>query len=521
MVGTYQNDNHVGEGYDYKVKQVTLQNTTEREPVMVERKRTEILSKHKQSPLLLMQKNYQKRIYAEKEKRMINIFQENQRNTLQKISDNSSEKVKEYFGRKLEKTKNEKYSELNHTKEGRISYLPPLVKRTKNEKTLDESEKSSSFSKLDEGRSFSKRLAKLSINSSSTKINSNIERSNKRKIKPRLKDASDIDLSYCKITPDDNDDDIPINHDCLRLLRDKRVKEKKQELLKLNRQLAKEEFLNSPVRDDLNYNKNEYISNISELVASKTYKKQQKLNLSNSKRQNCLKKENLFTSTNSKGDCMKSVNRNDMTPQTEESFHEKATRSNPFASMTTEERDVINFNETYSKNKRRSKSKDNESLKNQVNSVNTFSKFHKPVKVRRDGRSTSNSMASAVSNQDTHRVEATSNKTSSTPIYQPPNDKKINRLQETQKLISQLTDDFEVMDYDENDLKKCKHCGRKFIVARLEKHKSVCQNRPHKKTRKTYNMAKARQRGTDLETFSNSRTRYAIKPQINLVRSQI
>jgi len=56
---------------------------------------------HESSPLLVMQQNYQRKLYAEKERKMVEIFRKNQQESLQTISNKSSSLVKSYFGKKV------------------------------------------------------------------------------------------------------------------------------------------------------------------------------------------------------------------------------------------------------------------------------------------------------------------------------------------------------------------------------------------------------------------------------------
>ncbi|XP_038621753.1 zinc finger C2HC domain-containing protein 1C [Tachyglossus aculeatus] len=53
---------------------------------------------------------------------------------------------------------------------------------------------------------------------------------------------------------------------------------------------------------------------------------------------------------------------------------------------------------------------------------------------------------------------------------------------------------------EEPDLGRCSYCGRRFLLARLERHANACRKARRSK-RKVFDSAKARAKGTDLEQF--------------------
>jgi len=82
------------------------------------------------SPLLLMQKNYQKKLYADKERKMLQIFQNNQKTSMRNITSKSSQQVKSYFGfdpNRHRSTYNIKDAKRINAPSGQ---LPPLKHKT-------------------------------------------------------------------------------------------------------------------------------------------------------------------------------------------------------------------------------------------------------------------------------------------------------------------------------------------------------------------------------------------------------
>ncbi|XP_029807202.1 zinc finger C2HC domain-containing protein 1C isoform X2 [Suricata suricatta] len=55
---------------------------------------------------------------------------------------------------------------------------------------------------------------------------------------------------------------------------------------------------------------------------------------------------------------------------------------------------------------------------------------------------------------------------------------------------------------EEPELGECRHCGRKFLLLRLERHSNVC-SRVQSSKRKVFDSSKARAKGTELEQFLN------------------
>ncbi|XP_006884735.1 PREDICTED: zinc finger C2HC domain-containing protein 1C [Elephantulus edwardii] len=54
----------------------------------------------------------------------------------------------------------------------------------------------------------------------------------------------------------------------------------------------------------------------------------------------------------------------------------------------------------------------------------------------------------------------------------------------------------------DSELRECDHCGRKFLLPRLERHSSVC-SRMQASKRKVFDSSRARAKGTELEHFLN------------------
>ncbi|XP_037688200.1 zinc finger C2HC domain-containing protein 1C isoform X2 [Choloepus didactylus] len=55
---------------------------------------------------------------------------------------------------------------------------------------------------------------------------------------------------------------------------------------------------------------------------------------------------------------------------------------------------------------------------------------------------------------------------------------------------------------EEQELGECSHCGRKFLLVRLEKHSNVCSRMQGSK-RKVFDSSRARAKGTELEQYLN------------------
>lgn len=55
---------------------------------------------------------------------------------------------------------------------------------------------------------------------------------------------------------------------------------------------------------------------------------------------------------------------------------------------------------------------------------------------------------------------------------------------------------------EEPELGECSHCGRKFLLLRLERHSSICRRMQGSK-RKVFDSSRARAKGTELEQYLN------------------
>lgn len=131
MVGAYSSGDQGDSLEGSKLMKSSLKNNSDKDLTpMKDSKRSHLLRNLSQSPLLMMQQRYQKKLYAEKEKKMIEIFQKNQQNSLEKISEKSSNEVKSYFGKKTDNAKHKENPNC-YRENIRVKHLPPIAKSKK------------------------------------------------------------------------------------------------------------------------------------------------------------------------------------------------------------------------------------------------------------------------------------------------------------------------------------------------------------------------------------------------------
>ncbi|XP_039739759.1 zinc finger C2HC domain-containing protein 1C [Pteropus medius] len=65
---------------------------------------------------------------------------------------------------------------------------------------------------------------------------------------------------------------------------------------------------------------------------------------------------------------------------------------------------------------------------------------------------------------------------------------------------------------EEPELGECSHCGRKFLLLRLERHSNVC-SRMQSSRRKVFDSSRARAKGTELEQYLNWKGPVSVKPE--------
>lgn len=66
---------------------------------------------------------------------------------------------------------------------------------------------------------------------------------------------------------------------------------------------------------------------------------------------------------------------------------------------------------------------------------------------------------------------------------------------------------------DEPELGQCSHCGRKFLLLRLERHSSIC-SRMQSSKRKVFDSSRARAKGTELEQYLNWKGPASVKAEL-------
>lgn len=66
---------------------------------------------------------------------------------------------------------------------------------------------------------------------------------------------------------------------------------------------------------------------------------------------------------------------------------------------------------------------------------------------------------------------------------------------------------------EEPELGKCRHCGRKFLLPRLERHSNVCSRMQGSK-RKVFDSSRARAKGTELEQYLNWKGSASVKAEV-------
>ncbi|KAG8514330.1 Zinc finger C2HC domain-containing protein 1C [Galemys pyrenaicus] len=66
---------------------------------------------------------------------------------------------------------------------------------------------------------------------------------------------------------------------------------------------------------------------------------------------------------------------------------------------------------------------------------------------------------------------------------------------------------------EEPELGECSHCGRKFLLLRLEKHSTVCSKMQGSK-RKVFDSSRARAKGTELEQYLNWKGSASVKAEV-------
>lgn len=140
---------------------------------------------------------------------------------------------------------------------------------------------------------------------------------------------------------------------------------------------------------------------------------------------------------------------------------------------------------------------------------------NKPVLVRRDGSQGSSRGSGTPPNPKSHKLKKPSKKTKY-PNKNKSATKILNGKQNATHFDSYQTTGYDHMsaypidtitEEEQNvvlNLVSCNICGRKFSDVRLEKHRKIC-SKSQGKTRKVYDMTKARTEGTDAETFVRRR----------------
>jgi len=430
---------------------------------------------HESSPLLIMQQNYQRKLYAEKERKMVEIFRKNQQDSLQTISNKSSSLVKSYFGKKIV---NDNIDQLK-TKKKRISHLPPLTK------TVSEEVKSNKKLK-------SKHRKQIKLNKPITSVVSPDQPPEGRSAFSNHLENNR--LNNFKQKEHDEPTDTKILHQTQEFdpkflvgIRKRQQKNKKQELLKLNKKQ-----LNTNIREHNKFSLPPEENHNNQNNIGKNYNKSSKLYNLN---QNYGHSNTQFDS-----DTLYSISR-----ESSYNNYAKAARKQPFTSVSPEERKEINFSKTYTKGKRKTEPKEKPNVK--VDSPFGMANLNKPVKVRRDSRSSSNYSMRTPANVDISHTDfgktytkRTNHRQLKTPVIEST--PVVENFVEQPKFEPsgwQAPAEFA----EQTELATCSFCGRNFNSERLTKHKKVCQKNPKKKTRKVYDMGKMRKKGTEMENYSS------------------
>ena len=311
---------------------------------------------HESSPLLVMQQNYQRKLYAEKERKMVEIFRKNQQESLQTISNKSSSLVKSYFGKKVPNENVDQYK----TKKKRVSHLPPLTKVVSEEVKSNKKRKSKSKKPIKLNKPIASIMSPDQPPEGRSAFSNHLENDRLNNLKQQEQEDT-VDLHQTQ----EFDPKFLIG------IRKRQQKNRKQELLKLNKKR-----LNTNVTEHNNISLPPEENYVDHNVNGKRNNKSNKLyNLNQNYAQ---------SNTNFDSETLYSVSR-----ESSYNNYAKAPRNQPFTSVSPEERKEINFSKTYTKAKRIQEPK--EKLANaKVESPFGLANLNKPVKVRRDSRSSSN-----------------------------------------------------------------------------------------------------------------------------------
>ncbi|XP_018669620.2 uncharacterized protein LOC100182141 [Ciona intestinalis] len=461
------------------------------------------------SPLMVMQRNVQMKLLAEKERKLSQLYQAQQQNSLQNVAGKSSRQVQEYF-----KTNTNRYTNSNiggrmrdatwSGNSDRRVVLPPLKQRKSNHTENQDR-------KFRNKENSNGNLAMPQSNSTHTMFNSKTAVPRQSSFDSPGYHGSSRNISKNTLVKMDSPPDMTN----LKLARNKKILEKKKQTLK-----ALNNFTPVHVEGESNamamsekptdFQKWQMEHDLQRKNRLENYRAKNGNDSMNGSKK--IDDQPLFynetvkvvrdrTTTNavhSKHD--KSNDENGKTKRSKRNPFKKAQRFSELNYANDKSSEFKTPEENAPSYKKASSVPSTRSYIEKSNQPNAaMSGFTKPVLVRHN---------SNTSTPDRYFQNSRTNSRTSTHYSASPSEQNIRMAQQgLRSNVNEIKQHRNVeqqvpLEYAQHEvvLVPCNICGRKFNLDRLPKHKEACAKTSNKK-RKVFDMATARKKGTELENF--------------------